>query len=174
MKIQRVLFATTGIVFLVGAMALADVKIDYDRSANFSQYKTYSWETVQAGDPLWVGRIKEAVDSQLAAKGWRRVESGGQASIIAIGITTDQRTLHTFYDDFGGGWRWGMSGEATTTVETYTVGTLVIDIFDTSAKKLIWRGSATDTVSDKSDKNIENLHKDVQKMFEHFPPEVKG
>jgi len=53
------------------------------------------------------------------------------------------------------------------------VGTLVVDLFDTNAKKLIWRGSASDTLSDKSDKNIKTLNSDVQRMFEHFPPEVK-
>jgi hypothetical protein len=53
------------------------------------------------------------------------------------------------------------------------VGTLVVDLFDTSTKKLIWRGSARDTLSDKSDRNIKTLNSDVQRMFDHFPPEVK-
>jgi uncharacterized protein DUF4136 len=53
------------------------------------------------------------------------------------------------------------------------VGTLVVDLFDTGAKKLIWRGSASDTLSDKSDKNIKKLNSDVQRMFDHFPPPVK-
>jgi hypothetical protein len=175
MKIQRTLLATIAIVLLLATASIAaDVKTDYDRSINFSQYKTYSWEKVQTPDPLWVDRIKEAVDSQLAAKGWRRVESGGQASLIAIEMTHNQRTLNTFYDGFGGGWRWGGGfGNATTTVDTYKVGTLVVDMFDANTQKLIWRGSSSDTLSDKSDKNIKNLDKGVQKMFEHFPPEVK-
>jgi len=53
------------------------------------------------------------------------------------------------------------------------VGTLVVDLFDTGAKRLIWRGSASDTLSDKSDKNIKNLNSDVHRMFERFPPEMK-
>ena len=53
------------------------------------------------------------------------------------------------------------------------MGTLVVDLFDTNAKKLIWRGSASDTLSAKSDKNIKTLNSDVQRMFDHFPPEVK-
>ena len=85
MKIQRTVFATVAIVLLLATASIAaDVKTDYDRSADFNQYKTYTWEKVQTADPLWVDRIKEAVDSQLAAKGWRRVESGGRASLIAI------------------------------------------------------------------------------------------
>ena len=152
------------------------VKTDYDRAANFSNYKTYSWEKVQTQDPLWVDRIKSAVNSALGAKGWTQVESGGDVSVVAIEITRNQQTLNTFYDGFGGGWRWrgfGGFGESTTTVDTYKTGTLVIDLFDAKTKNLVWRGSATDTLSNNSDKNIKNLDKSVQKLFEHFPPQPK-
>ena len=53
------------------------------------------------------------------------------------------------------------------------MGTLVVDLFDTNTEKLIWHGSANDTLSDKSDNNIKKLNSDVQRMFDHFPPEVK-
>jgi hypothetical protein len=66
------------------------VKTDYDRAANFSQCKTYSWEKVQTSDPLWVDRIKAA------AKGWTEVESGGDISIIATEINRDHQTLTTY------------------------------------------------------------------------------
>ena len=174
MKVQRTVFATVAIMLLLATASIADVKTDYDRGVDFNQYKTYSWKKVQTADPLWVDRIKEAVDSQLAAKGWRRVESGGQASLIGIEMTRNQQSVNTFYDGFGGGRRWGGGfGNATSKVDTYQVGTLVLDIFDTNSHKLIWRGSSSDTMSDKSENNIKNLDKGAQKMFEHFPPEVK-
>jgi len=50
------------------------------------------------------------------------------------------------------------------------VGTLVIDLFDTKTKQLIWRGTASDTLSNNSNKNIENLNKGVEKLFKKFPP----
>ena len=46
------------------------MKTDYDRDADFNQYKTYSWEKVQTQDSLRVDPIKEAVNAALAAKGW--------------------------------------------------------------------------------------------------------
>jgi len=175
MNVQRKIFASFGIVLLSATAALAQqVKTDFDRSANFGEYKTYSWEKVQTQDPLMVDRIKEAVNASLTAKGWTPVESGGNVAIVAIEMTKNQQTLNTFYDGFGRGWRWGGGfGNATTTVDNYQVGTLVVDLFDANTKKLIWRGSASDTLSDKSDKNIKNLDKGVQKMFEHFPPGEK-
>jgi hypothetical protein len=177
MNVSRSIFASAGIVLLCATATLAQqVKTDYDRSADFAQYKTYSWEKVHTSDPLWVDRIKQAVNAALTAKGLTPVESGGDVAVVAIETTQNQNTLNTFYDGFGGGWRWrgmGGMGDATTTVETYKVGTLVVDLFDAHSMKLIWRGSSSDTLSDKSDTNIKNLDKGVQKMFGHFPPEVK-
>ena len=52
----------------------------------------------------------------------------------------------------------------------YKVGTLVVDLFDAKTKQLIWRGNSSDTLSNNSNKNIQNLDKDVEKMFKKFPP----
>jgi hypothetical protein len=176
MKLQRAVFVLLGMALLfAGALSAQQVKTDYDRSANFGQYKTYSWEQVKTKDALDVDRIKNAVNVSLMAKGWTRVESGGDVSIVAMEITHNQQTLNTFYDGFGGGWGWrrfggGGFGQATTTTETYKVGTVVVDLFDTKSKQLIWRGATSDTLSNNSDKNIKNLDKGVEKMFKNFPP----
>ena len=172
MKMQRVVFVLVGLMlFFAGRSSAADVKTDYDRNANFAQYKTYSWERVQTRDPLMVDRIKSAVNGSLAAKGLTEVPTGGDLSIVAIEVTHNQQTLDTFYNNFGGGRRFGGFGDATTTTETYRVGTLVVDLSDPATKKLVWRGSASDTLSDKSEKNIDNLDKGVVKMFKKFPPD---
>ena len=176
MKLQRVAIALVGIMFLFAGVSMAQqVKTDYDRAADFAHYKTYSWEHVKTKDPLLVDRIENAVNAVLAARGWTQVESGGDVSIVAVQLTSNQESLNTFYSGFGGGWGWrrfggGGFGEATTTTETYKVGTLVVDLFDAKTKKLLWRGSSSDTLSDNSDKNIKNLNKGVDKMFRQFPP----
>jgi hypothetical protein len=176
MKVQKAVFVLMGIILLfAGKLSAAEVKTDYDRAANFGQYKTYSWEKVKTQNPLDADRIKSAVNASLGAKGWTMVDSGGDISIVAMEITKNQQTLNTFYDGFGGGWGWrrfggGGFGEATTTTETYKVGTLVVDLFDTKTKELVWRGNASDTLSNNSDKNIKNMDKDVEKMFKQFPP----
>ena len=177
MKFQSKIAAIVGFMLVLGAVSFAqDVKSDYDHSANFSQYKTFSWEKVQTKDPLLVDRIKDAVDSALSAKGWTLVPSGGDVEVFAIETTQNQQTLDTFYNGFGGGRRWGGFGgfgNATTTVDTYQVGTLVVDLFDAKTEKLIWRSSSSDTLSDNPDKNTKNLGKGVNKMFQHFPPAPK-
>jgi Domain of unknown function (DUF4136) len=179
MKLQRVVLVLIGPMILFASTASAQqVKTDYDRNANFAQYKTYSWEQVKTRDPLDVDRIKNDVNGVLAAKGWTQVASGGDVSIIAMQKTQAQQTLNTFYDGFGGGWGYrrfggggfGGFGDATTTTDTYKVGTLIVDLFDTKTKQLLWRGSASDTLSSNSNTNIKNLDKGVEKMFKQFPP----
>jgi hypothetical protein len=175
MNMHRHILAAAGITLLAATVSFAqEVKTDFDHNIDFAQYKTYSFEKVQTQDPLWVDRIKEAVNAALTAKGWTPVGSGGNVAIVAIETTQERSTLSTFYDGFGGGWCWGGGfGETTTTVENYKVGTLVVDLFDASTKKLIWRGSSAGTLSDKSEKNIKILDKEAQKMFDHFPPSPK-
>jgi hypothetical protein len=175
MKVRKVVLVLIAMILLAGTTSAQQVKTDYDRNANFTQYKTYSWEKVKTKNALDVDRIKAAVNATLTARGWTLVETGGDVSIIAVEMTHEQQTLNTFYDGFGGGWGWrrfggGGFGDATTTTETYKVGTLVVDLFDSKTKQLIWRSSSSDTLSNNSDKNIKNLDKGVEKMFAHFPP----
>src|SRR5207245_1820854 len=101
------------------------------------------------------------------------VTTGDDIEGIAIAMPDNQHTLDACYTGIGGGRRWGGFGgfgDATTTVETYKVGTLVIDLFDAKTEKLLWRSSSSDTLSDNPDKNTKNLDKGVNKMFKHFPP----
>jgi hypothetical protein len=170
-KLQSLILAAA--TFIGGVLTLnAQVKTDYDHSVTFSSYKTYTWLKVQGGDSLWDDRIRAAVESQLAARGWTVVDSGGDASISAFRSVKQQQTLETFYDGMGGGWRWrglGNDGFSTTTTETTKVGVLVVDIFDSHTQKLIWRGTDSDTLSSNPEKNSQKLTKDFANMFKHFP-----
>jgi hypothetical protein len=176
--ISRTAVCTVLFLVTLGTAFAQQVKTDFDHQANFSQYKTYSWQEIKPANSLWDARIKNAVDAQLAAKGWTQVASGGDVAVVAIKTSQTQRSLQTFYDGFGGGWGWrrfggGGFGEATTTEQDYKEGTLVIDLYDAKTKQLIWRGSAEDMVSNKAEKNEKNLEKGVAKMFKKFPPDSR-
>ena len=65
MHLQHRMSVVVGITLLFAAASFAQqAKTDYDRSADFGRYKTYSWEKVQTRDPLMVGRIETAVTSR--------------------------------------------------------------------------------------------------------------
>jgi Domain of unknown function (DUF4136) len=172
-------FPLVALLFISGAFLYLGAKVstDYSHSADFGQYHTYSWLQVKAGNDLWTDRIRRAVDNELMAKGWMETPSGGQASVTAFGATKQEQQLQTFYDGLGGGWFWrgfGGDGLATTTVENVPVGTLVVDVFDSQSKKLLWRGHASETLSGDPEKNEKKLDHEVSDMFKHFPPKTGG
>ena len=171
--LQRVFVTLAVAVVFFSIPALAQkVETDYDHSVNFSQYHTYSWGHVHSTDPLFEQRIRDAVDHDLQAKGWQVVPVGGDVTLTAVAIKKNQAEYTTFYDGLGGGWRWHGwgGGMATTTVEKVPVGTLVVDIYDTPTKHLVWRGLAHDQLSDNPDKDTKKLEKAVDKLFGKFPP----
>src|SRR5690348_10969688 len=117
-------------------------------------------------------RIVDAVNRELKAKGSRLVTTGGALGTSATTATKEEHTLDSFYGGFPG-WRWHHYWDGPVVVETYEVGTLVVDLFDTETKQVVWWGTASDTISDKPEKNTEHLNKAVEKMFKDFPPRTK-
>jgi Domain of unknown function (DUF4136) len=173
MKVQKRFALWLAGLLLTAVATWAGTATDYDHSVNFAQYKTYSWGKIQTTDGLWDDRVKSAVASQMAAKGLTEVPAGGDVIVAARGGVHNQQELNTFYDGFGGRRGFGGMGMSTTTVDDYKVGTLLVEMFDGHSKNLIWRASASDTLSNNADKNIKSLDKNVQKMFEHYPPKPK-
>jgi uncharacterized protein DUF4136 len=173
-----------GLLLLSATIVLAgNVRTDYDHSADFSKYHTYSWGKVTASNPFFVSRIQQAVDQQLQAKGWQLTPSGGSVTIFASDNIHNQKEAQTMYDGFGGGWGggWGWGGwgwrsglggfgEATTTTTNQPVGNLVVDLFDGSSKNILWRGLATEDLSNNEDKNTKAVDNDIHSMFKNFPP----
>ncbi len=65
-------------------------------------------------------------------------------------------------------------GTATTTVNKFNVGTLVVDIWDAEAHRLVWRGTASDTLSIDPQKNTKKIDQAAKKLFEKYPPASGG
>lgn len=166
---------------ILSTLLFADTTSDYDHAINFAGYHTYSWISVNVQEPLWTDRVTKAIDEELAQKGWRKVPTGGDAAISAVGSTHIEQTMQTWYDGgFGGGWGrrgwWGGNGGGfpTLRVDRTKVGTLLIDIFDGQTKNVIWHGECTDSLSTNPEKNEKKLEKAVESVFKKFPPETKA
>jgi Domain of unknown function (DUF4136) len=164
-----------GTVILTALLAWAQkVETDYDHTFNFSQLHTF---VVKFGsvwnNPLQQERAKEDIVRELTAKGWTQAADDASADAVVVihGATQQQKSLDTWYS--GGGWGWG-PGMTTTTVNTVNVGTMVVDLFDAKTKKLVYRGTASDDISDKPEKNAKKIDKAVEKIFKDFPPKAKN
>ena len=174
-------FAIAAALSFVGATVFAqDVKTDFDKSANFGAIKTFSIKIGTSwNNQISEKRIMDEVAQTLTEKGWTKVEENPDALVLLHGATEKQKNLNTFYSGGYGGYGYrgwggmGGMGTATTTVSEYLVGTLVVDIFDAKTKALLFRGTASDEISDKPEKNVKKVQKAADKMFKDFPPGSK-
>lgn len=160
-------------LLLAGCASKPTINVDVDRNVDFSRYHTYSWLTPpDVAAPLMRQRLMDGIDAQLQAKGWRRVTSG-EAIVVAHVTTQQQQTLTTMYDGgpyAGWGWRGPAFGSATTYVDTYETGTLIVDLFDAASKRAIWRGTARAVMPSNPDKGNALLQQSLDGMFADFPP----
>jgi hypothetical protein len=153
-----------------------DVNKDFDHAYDFSTIKTFSVKIGQSwGNPLGEGRVTNEIAEALAAKGWKLAPEGSADAVVVLnGATDTKHNVTTFYDGYGwGGWGYSGFGTSSTMVSEYRVGTLVTDIFDAKTKKLVFRATATDELSDKAEKNAKKAEKAAEKMFKDFPPKPK-
>ena len=169
---------------MLGTLASAqDVRTNYMPGTNFSKYHTYAWVNEVKGLPLVGGQpdqildtqVKQAVDSQMAAKGFTKVLDGGKADLLLgfqLGID-QQKQINGFADGWGlwGGWGGALNSFSATT-STINLGTFVLAVYDPGAKKLVWIGAAQHAIepSKKQEKNQERVNKGAQKLLKDFPP----
>jgi hypothetical protein len=178
-------------VLLAYGNAYADkVSVDWDRQANFQQYKTYAWLESQnpVEDQLMAKRIIQAVDGQLSAKGLRRVEPDQDPDLsIAYESGVSQKVSFVPYPFVAPAWGWYAGPEPgwgpywgpgwgawDAPYGVYPlvqdVATLSVNIVDEHQKQLVWRGVASDTLKEKPEKNAKKICELVAKMFRKYPP----
>jgi hypothetical protein len=181
------LFILSVVTLLLAASSVAqDVRYNFDKNADFSKFKTYKWVPIKDADKvsdLVDKQIKDAVDAELATKGLTKVEGDDANLYIGYQPAVGQEKQFTSYSTgygygpgWGGGWYGGM-GTTTTSGSTSTIykGQLDLDMYDSAAHDLDWRGVVSKTVDPKAkpEKQQKNLAKAVKKLLNNYPPPVK-
>jgi hypothetical protein len=168
MKTRRIVLIAVLTQLLALTTFAQKILIDHDKSANFSSFKTYAWkEGTPAQNPLMNERIIAAIDMQMAAKGLQKVAADKMPDLIVVfhAAVQYETQLNTM------GWYYG--GMGTTYVDKIPVGTLLVEMGDANTKKMVWRGTGSNTLSDKPEKIEKKIYEVVEKMFKKFPPETK-
>jgi hypothetical protein len=159
---------------IVATTTLAGPKVEFDRSAEFAIYRTYSWKAgTPAPDERVQQRIEQAIDEQLEASGLTRLASAGD--LIVVTHTSTSRDAPADRDQFAyGGWPgWGASsgqGAPSAEISQLPGGTLIVDLVDAETNKLVWRGVASGTIKRSSEKAEASVQKKIEKLFRNFPP----
>ena len=169
------------LLMLVATVALSTcspirVTRDYDSETDFSQYRTFKWVQQDRDVPasrrpeygLFEKRVRSAVNADLIAKGYRRIDTGRPDFLVAWYLGTQDKVNVERY-----GYRYGPRGRwygRNVQVHHYREGTLIVDFVDPDDKVLVWRGTAVGSMKyfTKGEREIESS---VQRMLEEFPPE---
>jgi hypothetical protein len=174
-KMRIATYLASACMVLLGTIALAQsVTYDYDRGANFSNYKTYAWTRgTELTDGLNHARVVRAIDGVLVAKGLARVDPGANPDVLVAYHASFDRNLEITGSAHGfgplglGGDRFG-SGR----VQPVLVGTLVVDISDARTSAIVWRSLANSDIrpTDKPESRDKKVAKATEKMFKSYPP----
>lgn len=160
-------------LILVPATGFAQkVTTDWDHGTDFSKFKTYTYaKGTPVEDPLMDQRVVAAIEAELEKEGIKKVDSDPDMYVTYHASAKENKQYMTDSFGYGYGARWGGGmGTSTTRAYTYEKGTIVIDLWSADGKQMLFRGSATDTISDKPEKNIKKINNAVEKIFKKYPP----
>jgi uncharacterized protein YceK len=171
---MRRILATLALTAVLAGCSSVTTNADYNPATDFSKYKTWAWhETESMKDTLWRDRVKTAVSDELRMKGLVPSEANPDLWVVAHVRLDEQTQINTYNTGWGYGWGWGYgAGMTTSTVSQIPVGTLIVDLVDVNQKQMVWRGTATKTLSPDAspESKQKNLQEAVAKMFANFPP----
>jgi hypothetical protein len=172
------LLLTAATVVLVSTIALAQkVNYDFDKSANFSSFRTYAWaQGTHVNDELNHKRIVTAIDAQLAAKRFRKVGADEHPDVLVAYHASFDKDLQINASSVGWG-PYGLGGgnrSGSARVQEVVVGTLVVAMMDARSSSVVWRGVASTDIdaSASPQRRDRNTNKAAEKLFKNYPPKA--
>ncbi|TKD60502.1 DUF4136 domain-containing protein [Flavobacterium sp. ASW18X] len=183
-KFKWIVLPLLTVIFL-SSCATVNVITDYDRQADFKEYKSYAFyktgiDKAQISD-LDKKRILKAIETEMANRGFVK----SQDPDILVSIFTKERERVDVYNNvgwgwggfynpwaWGPGWGWGWGGGFGPNVSARTEGSLYIDLIDAKDKELIWQGRGVGTLNNTKDiaKKEERIREFVAQILKEYPP----
>lgn len=165
--------------FLFASCASVRVASDFDKSVDFTKYKTYAYykngiDKVEISD-LDKKRILRSIDEVMASKGFVKSENPD----LLVNIFTKAReevNVNQFNAGWGYGWGFGWSPFGIgyqTSISRNTEGTLYIDLIDAQKKEMIWQGEGVGYLTQNTSKKDERIKEFVSEILEQYPPTIQ-
>ena len=193
MRTRLLCLACLGAIFFPFVVVAQDVTYDYAFDAKYSQFKTYKW--VNAGDSSTPDQfadrnIRQAIEAQLESKGLTQSNEAHLLIDYQLIVTHEKRT--TWFSSggdwwygpgwgYGAGWPYGYGvvyggpSVGTATTSTVPVRNIVLEMYDATDKRLVWRGEIA-RMPDRStdpEKSRKRLNKAMAKLLKYYPPKAK-
>jgi hypothetical protein len=177
-------------LILAAGCAGQQVTTDYSPATSFSQFRTFALVSAPDTAPaqqLLDQRVRSAVQAQLIGKGLTQTDRQNADLFVGYGMVDKTHTnVYTYRDGWGwgGGWgwryyRWGVAWPMTVQrqVETYTDGTVVVNLVDAKTKQVVWEGEVADVVNLPVGNPVsatKEIDAAVSKLFAKYPPQSSG
>lgn len=170
------------LLLITFSCASVQVNSDYDKSVDFSKYKTFAYyktgiDKVEISD-LDKKRILRSIDAALLAKGFTK--SDHPDLLINLNAKAEKNVnVNQFYSawgyGWGPGWGWGWSPfwGGYSSVNNSTDGILTIDLIDAEKKELIWQGTGVGYLTKNVDRKDEVINNFVTQILAQYPPAKK-
>ncbi|MCF1192539.1 DUF4136 domain-containing protein [Mangrovimonas sp. AS39] len=168
------------LLLLISVSSCTSVRVatDYDKNANFDNYKSFAFykpgiDKAEISD-LDKRRILRAIETEMLAKGFTKSETPD----LLISIFTKSREQVNVYNNgwgpYGYGWGWSpYYWNSYSSVSTSTEGTLYVDLIDAQRKELVWQGVGSGYLTQNMDKKIERISEFVHEILMQYPPGQK-
>ncbi len=151
-------------------------KATFDKSTDFSRYKTYAWASGTAAPDITVDTIIiVTVEAQLERAGLKKADAESADVLVrydaAGGVSAASTSTDPTYAGSGGVAPvavfnpWTMGGA----MDTQMKGSLLIRILDQSKKQVVWSCEAGEGLDDRKARRLEQVNDIVVKMFKEFP-----
>ncbi|WP_194765949.1 DUF4136 domain-containing protein [Tamlana sp. I1] len=180
-------FSLLLMVVIISSCSSIQVAADYDKKANFNDYKTFAFfktgiDKAEISD-LDKRRILRAIEAELLNKGFTKSENPDL--LISLFTKSNQRVdvyNNTWgygawgwggwgpYGGMGPGWGWGWNQQPS--VSTSTEGQLYIDLIDAKKKELVWQGMGTGYLTQNMEKKDARIKEFVAEIMAKYPPEL--
>jgi len=162
------------------------VEVGYDKSADFSKYKTYTWAepAIPPTRPILYETVMSAIDGKLGSKGYTRVNKDGDLTLIpaggigfAIAVSAGAPISSTFTGPPPAinSTMWTGAQGGGELMPAVPEGTLVLEFVDRAADRVVWSGTVSQKLDiEKKTKSLELASKAVAKLLKQFPPKAKN
>jgi len=163
MTVKRVSALVFAVLWLAACSTTPKPRSDYDPSADFSQYRTYSFVSMTGTDQaqyqtLISQHFKKALRREMESRGYVYDENAPDLLVNFNARLDDKIKVSSYpssgmYYGYRGYGAWGGYGSYTD-VRQYTQGTVNIDLVDAKRQQLVWEGVVVGTVREDVMENL--------------------
>jgi hypothetical protein len=185
-------FVYRGMVFgciaaiAAGCSSGPQVRSDYDRSADFGQYRTYGFVTNPDTDTrefksMATQMLEAAASREMEARGYQRANEPDLVINFQGKLEEKTDIVSTPAPYYGpswgyGGWYgapyggYGFGGGTDVSTRRYNYGTVIVDVVDRRKRQVVWQGGVEGEVSKKALENREqSINHVIAELFQQYP-----